>query len=201
MKSYQYLIELLIAGAGAFVWIIIFSIDVFGVDWFYFEYQMLQQMSDGILFALLFLLFPFLFVAGIITDRVSDYVLDKVYNIHEAKKYFKDKTDYHRTKALIFMSSTDLRDLYEYGRMRSRICRDWSLNSILILIASNYLIWNGSLVETGRLKISIFITTLLLASTVISFLTWRNLIKKEYRFICMSKELLLKDKENKVQDS
>ena len=190
MKSYQYFIELLIAGAGSLVWIILLAIDVFGIEWFRFEYNVLQNMSDGIFFALIILLFPFLYVSGIITDRVSDYLFDKTANIKISKKHFSCKEDYQKTKALMFMKSTNLRDLYEYGRMRSRVCRDWTLNSILILLASNYLIWIGNVVSEDRLKISLFVSVLLISSTIISFLTWRTLIRKEYRFIIMSKEIL-----------
>ena len=194
MKSYQYFIELLIAGAGTFIWILLLAVDVFGVEWFKVEYAMLQKMSDGVFFTMVLLLFPFLYVSGIITDRVSDFFFDKVANIKVAKKMMDSKEEYQLTKARIFMSSTNLRDLYEYGRMRSRICRDWTLNSILILLASNYLIWMGNVVESGQLRISLFVSGLLITSSVIAFLTWRNLIRKEYRFIKMSKDLL-KEKE------
>jgi len=192
MKSYQYLVELLIAGAGSLVWIVLLAIDVFGMEWFAVEYELLQGMSDGILFALIMLLFPFLFVSGIITDRVSDYLFDKLVNIRISKKHFDSKEEYQKTKALIFMNSTNLRDLYEYGRMRSRICRDWTLNSILILLVSNYMIWTSPEVSVGKLKLALFISILLLTSTVISFLTWRTLIGKEYRFINMSRDLMQK---------
>ena len=190
MKSYQYFIELLIAGAGTFIWILLLAVDVFGVEWFKVEYAMLQKMSDGVFFTMVLLLFPFLYVSGIITDRVSDFFFDKVANIKVAKKMMDSKEEYQLTKARIFMSSTNLRDLYEYGRMRSRICRDWTLNSILILLASNYLIWMGNVVESGQLRISLFVSGLLITSSVIAFLTWRNLIRKEYRFIKLSKDLL-----------
>lgn len=192
MKDYQYYLELIIAGTGGLVWIFILSIDVFGAELFYFEYSNLQNMSDALLLGLLLILFPFVFVSGIIIDRISDFIFDKLINIKISKKYFDTKYDYQKAKSLIFYKSSNLKALYEYGRMRSRVCRSWTINSILILLSVNYLVWGGGTIESTDLKwrISIFVSTLLLGSTFVSFFTWRNLTKKEYRFVKMEEEIL-----------
>ena len=192
MKDYQYYLELIIAGTGALLWIFLLSIDVFGVSWFYVEFAAIQNLSDGLLFACLLILFPVVFVSEIIMDRICDYLFDKLVNIKISKKYFKTKYEYQKAKSLIFYKSSNLKALYEYGRMRSRVCRSWTVNSLLIFISMNYLIWIGGEFENTNLqwRVSIFLSTLLLGSTVVSFLTWRNLTKKEYRFVKMEEEIL-----------
>ena len=184
--------ELVIAGAGGLVWIIILSVDVFGVSWFYFEYAALQNMSEGLLIGLLFIIFPFVFITGIIMDRISDYLFDKVINIKISKKYFDTKYEYQKAKSLIFYKSSNLKGLYEYGRMRSRVCRSWTINSLLIFLSVNYLVWMGGGIESVDMqwRISLFVSFLLLGSTIVSFLTWRNLMKKEYRFVKMEQDIL-----------
>lgn len=164
MRDYQYYLELIIAGAGALLWILILSIDVFGAEWFYVELRQILEISDGLLFAIVFILFPFVFVSGIIMDRISDYLFDRFINIKMSKKYFQNKYEYQKAKSLIFYKSSNLKALYEYGRMRSRICRSWTVNSILILISLNYLIWKGGVISTPMLqtKGSVFLTILLL---------------------------------------
>lgn len=192
MREYQYYLELIIAGTGSLVWLLILSVDVFGAEWFYFELNQLQQLSDALLLAIVFILFPFVFVSGIIMDRISDYLFDKLINIKMSSKFFPDKYAYQKAKSLIFYKSSNLKALYEYGRMRTRICRSWTVNSLLILISMNYLIWKGGVIKTDALqmKTSIFLSCILLASTFVTFLTWRNLTKKEYRFVKMEEEIL-----------
>lgn len=140
MKAYQYILELLLAGAGSLLWLTILAIDVFGFGWISLEYEHLTSLSDGLIIAFLFIAFPFVLVGGIITDRFGDYLFDKLFNLKIAKNYFGESKEYHKAKTIVFYYSSNLKELYDYGRMRSRICRNWTINSIMLLLALNYLI-------------------------------------------------------------
>ena len=200
MKSYQYILELLLAGAGSLLWLTILAIDVFGFGWISLEYEHLTSLSDGLIIAFLVIVFPFVLVGGIITDRFGDIVFERLFDEKLLEKHFeKDETKYHRAKTKVFCESDNLKELYDYGRMRSRICRNWTINSIMLLLALNYLIWSREIVDDHTdFKISIFFSFILGISTVISFLTWKALINKEYWFVKKEMEILDEFREDQV---
>lgn len=194
LQTQGFYIELLIAGAGTCMWMVLAAIDIFGYDWIPIEYFLGEYAADGAFLGITILLFPFFYVCGIITDRISDWVFDTLFEDKmalKAEKKFREEydaeLDCREAKFEIYGESRNLKELYEYGRMRSRIARDWTLNSAFLIVAFNYFFWFSSFEATTmmRIKLSLFMTFLLGVSTVVSYLTWKGLTTKEYKFLAM----------------
>ena len=145
---------------------------VFGVGWI--EAEFLQNYTVlGVLLAVVYLL-------GIISDRVADYVFDKLFSGPLRARYFSEKREYQDARRLIFSLSDRLADMHDYGRTRIRICRGWALNAALIAASLNFLLSN-QFSETSWYQTASTVGTLgflLLAFT--SWSSWRMLCSTEY---------------------
>ncbi|MGI9428781.1 MAG: hypothetical protein ACR2NM_08995 [Bythopirellula sp.] len=172
MTTTNLFVELIVIGVGAACWVGMLIMGVFGVEWI--EADLLQNYSVVVaILAVVYLL-------GIISDRLADYVFDKLFSGPLRARYFKEKREYQDARRLIFSLSDRLADMHDYGRTRIRICRGWAVNAICIAASFNFLLvrqfpetsWYRTAATAGTVGF------LLLSFT--SWSSWRMLCATEY---------------------
>jgi len=197
MRSTSYFIELMIAGAGATVWVALLLFSFYGYEWMPWEY--LKEAG------VIIVLSPFVYVLGVIFDRFVDNFFDFYFKENYKNPKFLPKEEYYQARTKVYMASDHLRDLMEYGKMRIRICRAWSFNSFLIaffgslyVIASPYTPFDtlGEQLKAGGLILLIFGLF-----GFLSFRAWRILSLKEAGFLRDQSRILDEMKENKQEKS
>ena len=91
------------------------------------------------------------------------------------------KVQYQRARTIVYDQSLSLRDWFQYGRSRLRICRGWTVNSLLCIATLNAFIWIRLPTDSPRLHLTLFssVTFGLLAIGVLS--AWHRLTDGEYQ--------------------
>jgi hypothetical protein len=129
MNTTSFFVELIVIGVGAAIWIGLAVLSLVGISW-----VSSTSFSGQLGFVLLIPTLSIIYVLGIIIDRTADWILGP-WSRALQRREFPNPKEYYRARTTIYMKSEVLRDLYEYGRSRLRICRGWALNALLILIA------------------------------------------------------------------
>jgi len=172
MTTTNLFVELVVIGVGAACWVGMLIMGAFGVEWIEAEYLQ-NYVVLGVLLAVVYLL-------GIISDRLADYVFDKLFSGPLRARYFSEKREYQDARRLIFSLSDRLADMHDYGRTRIRICRGWALNAALIAASVNFLL-RSQFAETGWYQMSVTAGTLgFLLLSFASWSSWRMLCSTEY---------------------
>lgn len=190
MRSTAYVIELIIAGAGAVLWLSLLLISLFGFEWIPVEYL----KEPGVIIVLS----PFIYVVGVVVDRLVDNLFDKRFKENYENPLFLKKKEYIMARTRIYLASDSLQGLLEYGKMRIRICRAWAFNSFMILISGNlFLLFPHLQQPFWPTKISIMAAVSIFfgLSAWLSFTAWKTLSIKEAEFLRMQSEVLAELKE------
>ncbi|TAE46709.1 MAG: hypothetical protein EAZ89_19520 [Bacteroidetes bacterium] len=180
-----YVIELITAGAGASLWIVLLILAFTGHGWL-----PLDAIKQGGIFVLLS---PFIYVIGAVIDRLVDNFFDRVFKENFQSPSFLTREGYFRARTRIYLKSDALRGLLEYGKMRIRLCRTWTFNSIGILIAADLwlLLPNTPLRHwPDRLGAIAAVTIGMSLSAWLSFRAWKILSIKEAEFMARMDEEL-----------
>lgn len=173
MTTTHLFVELLVIGFGALAWVVILAAAIFGYD--------LTSLKDS--FFSLGTLFPILslvYVFGILTDRVADWIFERIWGKRHLQKVYEDggKKLYYQHRRLLVIEGPELWHFIEYGRSRLRICRGWTLNSALLLIAvSIYAIKEPEFSASETIWAVLFLCGL----TVLCWASWNRLNLKEYK--------------------
>ncbi|MCB1057329.1 MAG: hypothetical protein KDD11_17655, partial [Acidobacteria bacterium] len=122
--------ELLVIGFGSLVWLAVLGASLFGWD--------LSQVSKDIsLWEVLLPVLSLVYVLGILTDRVADWLFDRL-DLRYRARYFAGDTDrFYEARRLLVYYGDLLWSHLEYGRSRMRICRGSALNALVFLISIN----------------------------------------------------------------
>ncbi|MCA9249054.1 MAG: hypothetical protein KDA42_18155 [Planctomycetales bacterium] len=126
MSTTNLFVELLVIGVGAACWVALGLASVAGIGWI--ESDVLQS------YPALAVMLALVYVLGIISDRVADWLFDIFFSGRIRSCYFEEKRDYQDARRLVISNSTRLADMHEYGRTRIRICRGWSLNAAMMAV-------------------------------------------------------------------
>lgn len=191
MRSTSYVIELVIAGAGAVLWLSLLLMATFGYTWIPIE--LLKEPG------IIIILSPFIYVIGVVMDRLVDNLFDKRFKENYENPLFLKKEEYIQARTRIYLASDSLQGLLEYGKMRIRICRAWAFNSFMILIAADlfFLLPHISMpFWPDRLRIIAAITLFFGLSARLSFKAWKTLSIKEAEFLRMQSKVLEEMPEN-----
>ena len=168
--------ELLIIGIQAGLWISLLLLNIVGFSWLpNIQFAIIADWQTLIVILLL----SFLYVVGIIVDRVADTIFSK-WEYRLAKEGFPERDS--PLVVLRFATSKDdehLNHQYEYNRSRMRISRSSAINFALTTIFAVLLVVvHGQSSPNGlrwNLAIAIFMLgTLLSLSAVYS---WRKLMR------------------------
>src|SRR5215210_8108672 len=132
MGTTNLFVELVVIGVGAMAWLCLLILTVFGWTWIPLE----KLFSTTALLPLVSLIY----LLGIVSDRIADSIFERFWVERLQLTRFANTNEYHVARRQILTGSERLSDLLEYGRSRMRICRGWTLNSVLIAIALNLLV-------------------------------------------------------------
>lgn len=180
MNTTNYILELLISGITTFTWITLLFLALFG---HHLEISDLRLNTPNALI-IIFVLAPFCYIFGTISDRISEMIWDSVFGTNS-----EDSVEYENRqewRSLIYINSEQLTGLFEYGKLRVRICRSWVFNGTLIFItAPIYIYSKASLFETYSMKLysMVFIESIILLSIIGAVLSIKELYRKEIRFL------------------
>ncbi|MFV0442805.1 MAG: hypothetical protein ACK5Q5_04450 [Planctomycetaceae bacterium] len=172
MSTTNLFVELLVIGVGAACWVLL----VLGGA------VPLQEIPAPWLrsYPLLLVSLAFLYVFGIITDRMADWTFDRLFSGGIRARFFDSKRAYQDARRLVLSSSPRLADQHEYGRTRIRISRGWALNSVLcaFVLAMHSLRLPEHSPYTAETALSGSIVFLGLA--ISAWWSWRLLVNFEY---------------------
>ena len=184
MSTTSLFVELLIIGAGAAIWVGLLIVAVFDVEWL-----PALAASKELALPMLLPVLSITYVLGILVDRLADRIFDGKSDRLRAER-FPSREDYRHARTLIYVQSESLRDLFEYGRSRLRICRGWTVNSAFILITFLFFVIGTK----GRVSVH---QPLLWFGSVASILlgfwswwAWRGLTKGEYTLLYEQRDFL-----------
>ena len=175
MNTTNLFVELVVIGVGVFIWFALLVFALFGVSWFPIDNVFLISSAIPAL--------AFIYVLGIIWDRIVDFIFHKFWGEALRKQYFESIGEYYNDRRNILTNSKELSDLLEYGRSRLRICRGWSVNALMIGACLNIFLWRQNSEHTQVIGISLFGSFSCLILAISSWFAWRNLTKNEYRKI------------------
>ncbi len=175
MSTTNLFVELIVIGVGATAWVVLLVLALIGVDKGVLE-QILQP-------AVALPVLAFVYVLGIVMDRLSDMLLEKLWGEGFLSASFKSRAEYYRDRRLILTHSERLSDLLEYGRSRMRICRGWAVNWFLIALALDVLLIARFPEKSWSLYLGFSGTAVLLLLSFATWISWRRLVLNEYRKI------------------
>ena len=190
MKNTNYILELIIAGLGTLTWLLLLFVTFIDVNWVNIL-QILKKDNIAILLAVYsILLLPFVYITGIVSDRMVDEIFDKLFANKLLEKHFENKQNYTRAIARIYYMSDSLKANYDYGRMRIRICRVWAFNAFICFITVNLFLHIRfeefdvlhkyiSPEDMNLWTLSLYSSAFFLVSAFIAFRAWLNLSRKE----------------------
>lgn len=171
MNTTNLFVELIVIGAGAFLWMVLLALAVLG----YSPAGLVAALKVPMMLAVL----PLVYVLGILSDRLAD----RAFAGRDAalrEEVFPGKLDdYYVKRRTILNRSERLTEQLEYGRSRLRICRGWAFNAPLVLLA--FLLFVGLRIGRSGLPLALTGTALLLLLSLGCFWAWHSLSLTEYR--------------------
>lgn len=173
MGTTNLFVELVVIGAGVLIWLALFMLTVLGLP--------SVAISESFQVAFTIPMLAIIYVAGIIWDRIADLLFEKSWVDRWRLEFFQNKKDYYNARRTILTKSERLSDLLEYGRSRMRICRAWTLNSILIGIFFSAFIYRNFPHDE---KYGLLILTAIFLSLIFSFgawYAWASMTKTQFR--------------------
>jgi hypothetical protein len=173
MGTTELFVELIVIGIGAFTWIALATLSLFGYKWVPLE----QLFSVSAIVPLLSLVY----VVGIVTDRIADVLFDRIWTPRLHRKHYSSLGTTREDRRLIYTRSEYLANLIEYGRSRLRICRGWAFNSVLIMIAANFFIAAQVTEPLLRTRLFIWINVLFGFIAFFNWYSWYQLSDTQYR--------------------
>jgi len=180
MNTTNYILELLISGITTFTWIALLFLALFGHHLSSLDLQL--NTSNALI--IIFILAPFCYIFGTISDRVSEMIWDKI-----SRKKLEDSADHEKRqewRSLIYIHSEQLTNLFEYGKLRVRICRSWVLNGTLIFLTAPIYIYSNSFIfdsHSIRLYFLVFIELIIFLSIIGAATSIKELYRKEIKFL------------------
>ncbi len=187
MSTTSLFVELIVIGVGVLLWLLLLAASIFGFSW--------PAEFDAVILVAAVPVLAVVYVLGIIWDRISDWIFQRLWADDLRSAYFDDLSAYYNARRTIITGSEPLSNLLEYGRSRLRICRGWTLNALAGAVALNVLVWTGAPDDfaISRGLLSALGTGFLVALSCGSWFAWRSLAAAEYRKISQQSVYLRAD--------
>jgi len=181
MSTTHLFVELLVIGVGAFLAVVLLGLAVFGYPASLAGDLEKVDLNIVLLTGLLPLL-SFVYVLGILVDRLADLSFDSSDKKHRKAVFESDTEGYYVCRRTLVTDFPELWAQIDYGRSRLRICRGWIVNSGFLLAASVifYLWREPAFIAMWQF---IFVCVFFLVLGLASFLTWKKLNLSEYNKI------------------
>ena len=177
MQTTNLFVELIVIGFGAVIWLSLILLSVFGYAWIPFNQVLSLPALVPIVAAS--------YILGIVVDRLTDSA-SSYWDGKLRDQHFTDQQVYQNARTIIYSQSTSLKDWFQYGRSRLRICRGWIFNALLCLCSLLAFIWIRLPENSPRIRLTIA-GFLFFSSLAISFaFAWYKLTNNEY--LRLSKE-------------
>lgn len=201
MKTSNYILELIISGFSAIIWLGLLMLCFIKFPIETLAYLISNQHSESFLLVLAFILFPLIYILGIVFDRFVDIYLDKWFYHKYVSIYFDTKEDLLNARSHIYIMSEPIKDLFEYSKIRIRILRSWIVSSLLIaLILPFTIIRQYAYFELGMnwndIVLLIILVIFFLFNSFITFKAWVNLSKRECYLLKTQSDILKEFNEN-----
>jgi hypothetical protein len=184
MNTTSLVVELVVIGAGAAVWVSLAVLAVFGTEWLH-----ALAASRDLAIPVLLPALSFTYVLGILVDRLADGIFAGQAARLRAG-WFPQPEEYRFARTLIYVRSAALRDLYEYGRSRLRICRGWTVNALLILLSLNA--FTARAITPGNTRFLLLLVGNVTFTLVAlwAWHAWRGLVVREYLMLYEQRNVL-----------
>lgn len=124
MSTTNLFVELIVIGVGAAVWVVLLIAALFGYDTKWIEHW----IGVG---AVAVPALSFVYLLGIVTDKIADMVLHKLKVKQKIERSFNPPELYFSARKKCLVQGGYLAQQFEYNRSRQRICRGWIFNSLL----------------------------------------------------------------------
>jgi len=174
MGTTSLVVELIVIGTGAALWVVLIILIVFGYTWLPMD-RLPELLGAPALIPIL----SIVYILGVVTDRFSDWVFS-LCDHSIRRSVFADPNDYQLARTRLYTESEGLTGLLEYGRSRMRVCRGWVVNSLLILATLNLFICLRLPNDAPRLRLTLFSTVALILIAIGCWSTWHSLVQNEY---------------------
>ena len=172
MNTTNLFVELVVIGISAAFWVLLLVFTVFGYGWLSIEELFTwPALVPGL---------AVVYALGIVVDRFADNFFERR-ALPLSARWFKSEEEYQHARMFIYTRSDALRDLFEYGRSRIRICRGWAFNSFMSAIALNLFVWVQMPADDVRWKLSVFGSFFFLLFGVAAWRAWLRLVSNEYK--------------------
>ena len=181
MSTTLLFVELLIAGIQVLVWSLILILTIFGYEWVLS--LPMQNWRDWQLLVSAVLL-AFVYVFGILFDRLADLIFSK-WERPLAYKIFPEKAPetFAVIRFQIAKENDYLSNQLEYTRSRMRIARASALNFAITTILAVLFVKTRLQVFPDQRKLLIFIALTGIFLTGVAAVTWYNLVRSYFGFI------------------
>jgi len=173
MSTTSLFVELIVIGSGVFLWLLFLSLACFGIS----DIALNQTILLGSAIPVL----SFIYVLGIVWDRLADAFFGRVWGDGLRSSEFEDIADYYDSRRVILTKSPELSELLEYGRSRLRICRGWTLNAPLVGLSLELFLFSRPDLLQNTLAVSVLVVAVSVTLTLGCWFAWSSLAKAEYR--------------------
>jgi hypothetical protein len=175
MNTTNLFVELVVIGTGVSLWVLMLAGSAFGYAWIPADSPWMAVFALPAL--------AVTYVLGIVWDRIADLLFERVWAERLLAAHFQSRDDYYNARRLILLKAPPLSELLEYGRSRLRICRGWTLNSAMLGISLNLLLWTRYPDGQDAWALSLLGTMAATTLAIGAWFAWRNLSAAEYRKI------------------
>jgi len=138
MKTTNLFVELVVVGTGAALFVVLLLFTFFGDQpWLY---QGISKTDDV---ASIIPVLSLIYVLGIVVDKIAYRVFKNTEDHLRCNRFKVESTEpdklkgYYDARHHLYTSpnTTAAIEAFEYGRSKIRICRGWTVNSVLIILA------------------------------------------------------------------
>lgn len=171
MTTTHLIVELLIIGFGAVVWLVLLAASIFNYTF--------QNILPNINSAILPPIIGISYVLGVIIDRIAYSLFARLDRKNKDKIITSDNwPEIYFIERHVINNSEAFKNQILYNRSRLRICRSWIIN--FTLIAITFAIWAYKVINLVPIVILIF-SLLCISLSVLTFFVWYKLSEDHYK--------------------
>jgi hypothetical protein len=193
MNTTALFVEFIIIGSGTMSWLSLLVLSLFGYTWV--PWDKVTSIVALIPFIVL------IYSLGIVIDRLSDQLFSKR-DKKLRSNVFSDNLKYHFARTYVYTyGTTQIINLFEYGRSRIRISRAWFINYLMLMISIPIFIWTRfpNIQLNLRIQITIFGIIVLGLCSIATLVAWEKLVENDYKRLTETYEFIKAEKKMNIQ--
>lgn len=179
MKTTNLFVELVVVGTGAALSIVLFFYTFFG-DRLLSDQKLSVTSSPGDLASIIPVL-SVIYVLGIVVDKIAYRIFKATEDQLRLNKFGCGEEGYYERRHHLYTSANTAHaiEVLEYGRSKIRICRGWTVNSVLLIVALIcYMVFRNGF--------DVLVLVGIISLGLLAWLTqwsWKVATKVEHRFL------------------